>query len=192
MQTLAYRHDLKALVEFTAAEVYQLFENALIHYDFKCKATARPGGILWGLRNVLTGGRSYWWCSSHDLDLLLKILEMPKADPHFYGRLQEQLRALIAEQAKNSNTPSVPEILYDDSVQVRLTRDEVKILRQLLNATPDPVGDTHVSKGTLAILEDEFTPVQHLFLAERAALVAEAVRLNAPPSILEKLVHTSN
>lgn len=63
---------------FTLYQVSILKQLSEAHYDFTCKRSGRVGGFIYGWEQSLTfselGSVSATW---HDLDLTLKIMEMP-------------------------------------------------------------------------------------------------------------------
>ena len=81
----------QALMEFTQQEIDALFKASEAHYDCKCQQASKPGGVLWGLRNGLEGGKTVVQLKWSDLDLLGKIAEQlsltHRNDPAFVARL---------------------------------------------------------------------------------------------------------
>src|ERR1700722_16327572 len=77
----------KARVEFTEEEVMALIEASEHHYDHKCKELSQPGGILYGIRNMLKDGKAEVALRFSELDVLAKTAEVLSYMPHMKREL---------------------------------------------------------------------------------------------------------
>lgn len=81
MKTIGYDCTVKVGIIFTMPEILNLMWLAEHHYDSRCRATSKPGGILHGIKNVAEWEiadktkRTPWFLSFSDVDTLAKITE---------------------------------------------------------------------------------------------------------------------
>ncbi|MCK5306996.1 MAG: hypothetical protein KAJ73_00155 [Zetaproteobacteria bacterium] len=76
--------DPVALIQFNIDDVTLLKGCASSHYDGTCKAAGEPGGIIYGIGNIVDcdNGTPYA-LKFRQIDLLCKVLEFPP--PHMEG-----------------------------------------------------------------------------------------------------------
>lgn len=79
----------KFAITFTASELNTLTRCSKVHYDGVCKDASHVGGFLFGWANCLTSPDEKYpndeptaaiTCTSRELDICIKILEMPPSD----------------------------------------------------------------------------------------------------------------
>lgn len=91
-------------IEFTNEQIQELMKLSANHYDGLCVSACKPGGFLYGWQNgvLWSNGDATepYKCKAthHELDILLKIMEMHTSDPEIRELFTEVLRAM--EQAE--------------------------------------------------------------------------------------------
>jgi hypothetical protein len=81
MKTTGFDYVVRIGIIFTMPEILNMIWLAEHHYDGRCKDAARPGGILFGIKNTAEWEladklkRTPWPLSFRDVDTLAKITE---------------------------------------------------------------------------------------------------------------------
>lgn len=91
MKRTAFSYEVSARLDFTLEEATFLRDRAREHYDAACRAAAEPGqhspaGLINGMVNAAdslseTPGRGWRWFTFREIDLLCKVLELPRSHP---------------------------------------------------------------------------------------------------------------
>lgn len=107
MKHAGFEYEVKPTIELSKAEVDALITLAEMHYDYKCQAFAKPGGLLYGYRNLFTNGFDDGTgvisvtLKLREIDTLCKILEGAEflGTPELGKELWFPMRALFQEGA---------------------------------------------------------------------------------------------
>jgi hypothetical protein len=109
-------YEVKAVYSLTYEELTGAIECAKTHYDLACREAAQPGGFLFYWHNhfaaeavgaqIEKGATSESELSSHELDLLCKILESPKSDDKLYAKCCKFLSAQHDEWCRRNGLPN--------------------------------------------------------------------------------------
>lgn len=99
MKRLGFSYRVKAGIELPEADVDFLIELSKRHYDFTCKNLSVPGrgAILNGMKNSVEDGVAKINLDSREVNLLLKVLELPHDRDDLVEGFVELFQAIKAE-----------------------------------------------------------------------------------------------
>lgn len=81
MKVIEYLYTVHADISLTHEEVLTIIECAKAHYDYKCNASTRQGGFVFGWNNTVGLGEATVKCTRDMADTVCKSLEMPIPSP---------------------------------------------------------------------------------------------------------------